>query len=112
MVEPSGNIADTGADRHVEVTAASLESLLVSGGARVDGAGATDAFAVEVGGGARVDLSALVVQTMDVDVSAGAEVDVTVESGISGEVSGGAKLTVFGDPLRRDLDVSGGGQVG
>jgi hypothetical protein len=111
MVEPSGNIAVTGSDRQVEVTAASLESLLVSGGARVDGAGAAEVLAVEVGGGARVNLSELVVQTMDVDVSAGAEVDVTVETAITGDVSSGAKLTVVGDPLRRDLDVSGGGQV-
>lgn len=111
MVEPSGDIVVAGADRQVEVTAASLDSLLVSGAARVNGAGAAEVLAVEVGGGARVNLSELVVQTMDVAVSAGAEVDVTVETAIPGDVSSGAKLTVVGDPARRGLDVSGGGQV-
>jgi preprotein translocase subunit SecD len=111
MVEANANIDVTETDRHVEVAVASLETLLVSGGAHVDGAGSASVLAVEVDGGAEVDLASLVVQNMDVSASAGAKVDVRVETAISGDVSSGAELTVLGDPPNRTLDVSGGGEV-
>ncbi|MGD2061475.1 MAG: DUF2807 domain-containing protein, partial [Acidimicrobiia bacterium] len=107
MVEANANIDVTETDRHVEVAVASLETLLVSGGAHVDGAGSASVLAVEVDGGAEVDLASLVVQNMDVSASAGAKVDVRVETAISGDVSSGAELTVLGDPPNRTLDVSG-----
>jgi hypothetical protein len=111
IIEPDGSFTVTGSGRMVEVEVASLTALTASGGSIVRGAGSVDQFAVQAGGGSRVDLSDLVVQGMTVDVSAGANVDVTAESSIEGEVSGGASLTVSGDPATRNLDVSGGGSV-
>jgi Putative auto-transporter adhesin, head GIN domain len=111
IIEPDGSFTVTGSGRMVEVDVPSLTALAASGGSIVRGVGSVDEFAVQANGGSRVDLSDLVVQGMTVDVSAGANVDVTAESSIEGEVSGGASLTVSGDPATRNLDVSGGGSV-
>lgn len=111
IIEPNGSFTVTGSGRLIEVAVPSLAGLLVSGGANVEGFGATDHLDLEVDGGANVDLSDLVVQTMDIIVSSGAHVTVTTETGIAGEVDGGANLTIQGDPETRDVDVSGGGNV-
>jgi hypothetical protein len=111
IIEADGSFTVTGSGRMVEVDVPSLAALAASGGSIVRGVGSVDKFAVQANGGSRVDLSDLVVQGMTVDVSAGANVDVTAESSIEGEVTGGASLTVGGDPATRNLDVSGGGSV-
>jgi hypothetical protein len=111
IIEADGSFTVTGSGRMVEVEVPSLTALAASGGASVKGVGAVDQLAVQADGGSLVDLSELVVQGMTVDVSAGADLDVTTESSIEGEVSGGASLTVNGDPATRNLDVSGGGSV-
>jgi len=111
IVEANGSFTVTGAGRMVEIAVPSLTALAVSGGASVQGVGAVDQLAVQADGGSRVDLSDLVVQGMSVVVSGGADLDVTTETSIEGKVSGGASLTVDGDPVARDLDVSGGGNV-
>jgi Putative auto-transporter adhesin, head GIN domain len=111
IIEADGSFTVTGSGRMVEVDVPLLSALAASGGSIVRGVGSVDQFAVQANGGSRVDLSDLVVQGMTVDISAGANVDVTAESSIEGEVSGGASLTVSGDPATRNLDVSGGGSV-
>ncbi|HUP17490.1 MAG TPA: DUF2807 domain-containing protein [Acidimicrobiia bacterium] len=111
IIEADGSFTVTGSGRMVEVEVPSLAALAVSGGASVQGVGAVEQLAVRADGGSLVDLSDLVVQDVAVDVSAGADLDVTTESSIEGEVSGGASLTVNGDPATRNLDVSGGGSV-
>jgi hypothetical protein len=111
IIEADGSFTVTGSGRMVEVEMPSLTALAASGGASVQGVGAVEQLAVRADGGSLVDLSDLVVQDMTVDVSAGADLDVTTESSIEGEVSGGATLTVNGDPATRNLDVSGGGSV-
>jgi hypothetical protein len=111
IIEADGSFTVTGSGRKVEVEVPSLSALAASGGANVQGVGAVEQLAVRADGGSLVDLSDLVVQDMTVDVSAGAALDVTTESSIEGEVSGGASLTVNGDPATRNLDVSGGGSV-
>lgn len=111
IIEPNGSFAVTGSGRMVEIEVPSLAALVVSGGARVRAVGSVDGLAVQADGGSEADLSDLVVQAMQVDVSSGANLQVTTEASIEGEVSGGARLTVGGDPVTRDLDVSGGGNV-
>lgn len=111
IIEADGSFTVTGSGRMVEVAVPSLVALAVSGGASVEGVGSVDQLAVQADGGSRVDLSDLVVQSMTVIVSAGADLEVTTESSIEGEVTGGASLTVNGDPETRNLDVSGGGSV-
>lgn len=111
VVEASGNIDVTEPGRHVEITVDSLETLLVSGGAEVNGTGSASVLAVAVEGGATANLTDLVVGTMDITATAGATANVAVVTGISGEVTGGAELTVLGNPASRNLDVSDGGKV-
>jgi hypothetical protein len=111
IIEANGSFTVTGSGRMVEVEVPSLTALAVSGGASVQGVGAVDQLAVQADGGSRVDLSDLVVQGMSVVVSGGADLEVTTEASIEGEVFGGANLIVDGDPMTRDLDVSGGGNV-
>lgn len=111
IIEANGSFAVTDSGRMVEIEVPSLAALVVSGGASVRGVGSVDGLAVQADGGSRADLSDLVVQAMQVSVSSGANLQVTTETSIEGEVSGGASLTINGDPVTRDLDVSGGGNV-
>lgn len=111
IIGANGSFAVTDSGRMVEIEVPSLAALVVSGGASVRGVGSVDGLAVQADGGSRADLSDLVVQAMQVSVSSGANLQVTTETSIEGEVSGGASLTINGDPVTRDLDVSGGGNV-
>lgn len=111
IIEANGRFAVTDSGRMVEIEVPSLAALVVSGGASVRGVGSVDGLAVQADGGSRAGLSDLVVQAMQVSVSSGATLQVTTETSIEGEVSGGASLTINGDPVTRDLDVSGGGNV-
>jgi Putative auto-transporter adhesin, head GIN domain len=110
-IEIEGGVVGVGSDRVVEVVLPRLSSLMVSGGSVVHGRGATESIELEVEGGAIVDLSDLIVQTMNVDVSAGSRAAVTAEAGISGDVSGGASLEIGGNPASRAVETSGGGRV-
>jgi hypothetical protein len=101
-----------GSGRIVEVTTPTLQSLTASGGSDVDGTGATESLAVEVSGGADLDLGDLVAGTVVLRASGGADVTVNVTDEISGEASGGADVTVRGDPVNQSIDVSGGADVG
>ena len=97
--------------RKVVVTLPSLSGLIVSGGSRVTASGAVEDLSLEADGGATIELSDLIVGTMHLVVSGGAGATVNVTDAIDGEVSGGATLSVRGDPSSSDLEVGGGATV-
>jgi Putative auto-transporter adhesin, head GIN domain len=111
VIETQGNINVTGRDRRVEVTVPELVEMKVDSGSNVDGSGALSALTLGVTGGANVDLGDLEVANMDIDVDSGANVGVNVSDTITGQASGGANLTIGGDPTTRNVDVSGGANV-
>ncbi|MGA7097876.1 MAG: DUF2807 domain-containing protein [Acidimicrobiia bacterium] len=111
FIETQGNINVTGRDRRVEVTVPALVEMKVDSGSNVDGSGSLSSLTLGVTGGATVDLGDLEVANMDIDVDSGANVDVNVRDSITGQASGGANLTIGGDPTTRNVDVSGGANV-
>ncbi|MGA7281101.1 MAG: DUF2807 domain-containing protein [Acidimicrobiia bacterium] len=62
-------------------------------------------------GGAAVDLEDMVVQIMDITMDGGSTATVNTSLKVTGQVTGGAILTLANSPATRDLDVSGGGKV-
>lgn len=111
VIETQGNINVTGRDRRVEVTVPALAEMTVDSGSNVNGEGALSSLVLGVTGGANVDLGDLEVVDMDIDVDSGANVGVNVTNSITGQASGGANLTIGGDPATRNVDSSGGANV-
>lgn len=101
-----------GAERYVEVVVPELESVTVGGGAVISASGRTDALELAVSSGAVAEMASLDVGRLDVDLSGGAVALVTATEAIDGEASGGALLTVVGDPANIDVATSGGALIG
>jgi len=106
-----GSFDALGSGRKVEVSMQALSGLVASGGSRVTASGAIDELILDADGGATIDLSDLIVGAMHLAVSGGAGATVNVTDAIEGDVSGGATLSVRGDPSSSDLDVSGGARI-
>lgn len=66
---------------------------------------------LDASGGSDVDLSDLEVTSMIVSVSGGSDATVNVTDQIEGSASGGADLTILGDPATQRVEVSGGSEV-
>jgi len=112
VVRSRGSFNVVGEGRHVEVVAPMLDELSASGGSDVDGDGVLESMILDASGGADVDLSDLEVTSMVVNISGGADVTVNVTDQIEGNASGGADLTILGDPANQRVEVSGGAEVG
>lgn len=111
VVAPSGSFRSPGGGRFVSVTNNGLTRLDVSSGATVLGAGSADDVRLDVSSGADVDIADIDVAVLDIAVSSGAQADVRATQSISGDVSSGATVRVFGDPISRDLSTSSGADV-
>ena len=111
VIEVRGNIIAPGSGRMVKVAMPVLIGLLADGGAHVQAVGAADQLELRAEGGAAVDLEGFVVQTMDIGLGGGSTATVNTVLEITGQVTGGATLTLTNSPVSRDLDVSGGGKV-
>jgi len=111
VIEVRGTVVAPGSGRMVEVAMPVLIGLFADGGATVQGVGAADQLELRAEGGAAVDLEDMVVQTMDIGLEGGSNATVNALLEITGQVTGGATLTLTNSPASRDLDVSGGGMV-
>ena len=111
VIENEGSFNIFGGGRFVTVVTPSLELLTASGGADVEGSGSTDGYALEVSGGADVDLRSLQAESVELEASGGADVSVTATESITGSASGGADVTVHGDPANARVETSGGADV-
>jgi hypothetical protein len=111
VIEVRGNVIAPGSGRMVRVAMPVLVGLLADGGASVFGVGAADELELRAEGGAAVDLEDMVVQTMDIGLEGGSNAAVNALLEITGQVTGGATLTLTNSPASRDLEVSGGGKV-
>ena len=106
-----GTFTIFGSGRFVSVTTPSLERLTASGGTDVNGSGQIEDYALEASGGTDVNLVDLQAANVDIEVSGGADVSLTATASITGSVSGGADVTVHGDPPNARVDTSGGADV-
>ncbi len=97
----------------VKVSSLSTGELEVSssGGADVTVSGDARRVEIESSGGAEVHATQLVCDEARVDGSGGAEVEVHARQRVSGQLSGGAELTVEGNPAKRSISTSGGGEA-
>jgi hypothetical protein len=100
-----------GADRHVEIAVAQLTGIAADSGAIVSGSGTATGLEVIGSGGASVDLSGLDAGTLDIEVSGGANATLRAADAVSGEASGGARVTILGDPARVEVSTSGGASL-
>jgi len=111
VIEVQGNVIAPGSGRMVRVAMPVLIGLFADGGAYVQGVGAADQLELRAEGGAAIDFEDMVVQTMDIGLEGGSNATVNALLEITGQVTGGATLTLANSPATRDLDVSGGGKV-
>jgi hypothetical protein len=111
VIEVQGNVIAPGSGRMVKVAMPMLVGLVADGGAAVHGVGVADEVELRAEGGAAVDLEDMVVQTMDITMDGGSTATVNTSLEVTGQVTGGAILTLANSPATRDLDVSGGGKV-
>ena len=112
VIRSRGSHSVLGAGRHVEVTTNVLQELSASGGSDVMGSGLLDSLVVDASGGSDIDLSDLVVRAMVLDVTGGSDATVNVTGEVEGAASGGAEVTILGDPAAQRIDVSSGADVG
>jgi hypothetical protein len=111
VISPSGSFRTTGGGRFVSVTTPRLTRLAASSGATVIGAGSAASLDLDVSSGGDVDISDVDVAMLTIAVSSGAEADVRATQSVSGDVSSGASVRVFGDPVTRDVSTSSGADV-
>jgi hypothetical protein len=111
FIEVRGNVIAPGPGRVVKVEMPVLAGLLVSGGASVKGVGTSEQLELRADSGATIDFQDMIVQSMDLGLGGGSRATVNVLLEITGQVTGGATLTLTNGQTSRDLDVSGGGHV-
>ena len=111
VIEFDGSVSILGSGRFVDVIVDSLDSIEVSGGADLNGFGTATDYRLSASGGADVDLAGLDAANVEVDISGGANARVFASVSVVGEASGGAALTVSGDPDQSGIDTSGGANV-
>ena len=94
----------------VAALAAGTFGLHISGGAGISMTGTIDTLAIDGSGGASAHLPELLVRAAAVDLSGGTQVTVNASEIVTGDLNGGAHLTVLGDP-QIVVDASFGGVV-
>jgi hypothetical protein len=99
--------------------AARLHGTIDCGGARVEATGAGSVelagqagdMEVEVSGAGTALLKEFLAEDVKIDASGGGRAEVSVAGSLTGEASGGARVTYFGDPNTVRVNTSGGATV-
>jgi hypothetical protein len=99
-----------GARGTLEVVGEALR-LDLSGAARMDGTGRLDTLDLVASSDARLDLSQLVTGDASISMSGGAAATLAVENRLSGTATGGATITLAGQPATVDVTVESGASV-
>jgi hypothetical protein len=99
----------------VELNAKGLDldtlDLEASGGVNVRAAGSAKNAKLHTSGGVELHARELKVAAVDVDASGGCTLEVTARESITGEISGGVGVTVYGNPPKSRVKASGGADV-
>ena len=107
IVDTEGSFSTTGgAHRFVTVTTDRIEVIEASGGADVNGSGATESYRLQASGGSDVDLVDLQASTVQIEASGGSDVSIFASESITGEASGAADVQIFGNPTSVNIEES------
>ena len=111
---PSGKF-DVASSGGAVVKVSSLRSdevdVAASGGAEITLAGEAKRLDISTSGGSKVKARSLVSADATVEGSGGAEIHVHARERITGSLSGGAEVTVQGNPSKRKIVTSGGAEA-
>ena len=80
------------------------------GGAGLTATGSAGTVAIDGAGGSHADLQGLAARTVVIDIAGGVEATVQASESVSGEASGGARVTVLGG-ARLNVGTDGGAEV-
>jgi hypothetical protein len=108
IVDTEGSFSTSGGGRRfVTVTTDRIEVIEASGGADVNGSGATESYRLQASGGSDVDLVDLQASTVEIEASGGSDVSIFASESITGEASGAADVQIFGNPTSVNIEESG-----
>lgn len=110
----AGNLsvaAHAGANIHLDDVKADVLHLSSSSGADLDIFGSCKTLNLEYSTGSDIDASGLTCENVTVDGSTGADARVAASGTVTGSVSTGADLTLFGDASDINVQASTGGDV-
>jgi hypothetical protein len=112
IVDTEGSFSTSGGGRRfVTVTTDRIEVIEASGGADVNGSGATESYRLQASGGSDVDLVDLQASTVEIEASGGSDVSIFASESITGEASGAADVQIFGNPTSVNIEESGAADV-
>lgn len=103
--------ASSGADIDIDIAKANELNVKVSSGANVDASGACGAAEVRVSSGSEFDAKGLTCASGDLRASSGGDIALAVYETVSGRVSSGGEIRVYGDPNILELRESSGGDM-
>ncbi len=83
----------------------------VTGNSQVDVSGSASDVKLKASGSSRVNTTSLSTVNLDVDASGGSVLNVAASNSATGSVSGNSRVTVVGNPQKRDINASGSSQV-
>ncbi|MFT3709151.1 MAG: head GIN domain-containing protein [Archangium sp.] len=86
-------------------------NLDASGGVNVRADGSAKMAKLHASGGVGVKAKELKIASVDLDASGGCDLEVTARESISGEISGGVGVKVYGNPPKSRVKASGGADV-
>jgi len=99
-----------GADAYIEVIAKDV-ILSTSGGSDIKIKGTTTNLDASASGGSDIHAAELKAQNVTVKTSGGADAKVWAEKLLTAKASGGSDIDYFGNPERKDINESGGGDI-
>ena len=91
--------------------AAQKLTMEVTGNSEVNVSGAASDVKVRASGSSRVNTTRLSAVNVDVDASGSSVLNVAASSSATGSASGSSRVTVVGEPQKRDINTSGSSQV-
>ncbi|MFH0990074.1 MAG: head GIN domain-containing protein [bacterium] len=86
-------------------------TLDLSGGAKARFSGSGKILCVDGSGGAKAQLKQFTARDVDVDLSGGARVEITMNGRLDVDASGGSKVVYYGKARRGDINLSGGSNI-
>jgi hypothetical protein len=112
IVDTEGSFSTSGGGRRfVTVTTDRIEVIEASGGADVNGSGATESYRLQASGGSDVDLVDLQASMVEIEASGGSDVSIFASESITGEASGAADVQIFGNPPSVNIEESGAADI-
>ena len=103
--------ASSGADISVTDAVLTTVTASVSSGADITLSGQADAIEADASSGGDIDAEHLAANTATVQVSSGAGISIRASQSIKAEASSGGDIEVYGNPAKRDIDASSGGDI-